>query len=61
MGLMNKKKPESNQELKGNKELTLWLQIISKQLERLIICQEKRLSGEVLKGFDSKKHLEGGF
>ena len=35
-----------------------WLEKISKQLERLIVCQEKRLSGEVLKNFNSKQHLK---
>lgn len=39
-------------------DLTGWLEKISNQLERLILCQEKRLSGEVLKDFNSKQFLE---
>ena len=39
------------------KDLNHWLEKISSQLERLIICQEKRLSGEVVKNFNSKKEV----
>ena len=30
---------------------------ISHQFERLIACQEKKLSGEVIKDFNSKQHI----
>ena len=46
-----KKEPES-------KDIAQWLEKISSQLERLIICQEKKLSGQVFNNFDSKKLLE---
>ena len=39
------------------RDLTQWLEKISGQLERLIICQEKRLSGQVIKNFNSKKEV----
>ena len=42
---------------KRPKEITEWLARISDQLERLIVCQEKRLSGVVLKDFNSKQHI----
>ena len=45
---------------KEPKEIKDWLAVISSQLERLIICQEKKLSGEVLKDFNSKQHLTKG-
>ena len=41
-------------------EVVTWLKKLSQQLERLIICQEKRLGGEVLKDFNSKQFLQGG-
>ena len=34
------------------------LEKISKQLERLILCQEKKLSGEVFKNFNSQKEVD---
>ena len=45
------KEPES-------KDIAQWLEKISSQLERLIVCQEIKLSGQVHNNFDSKKHLE---
>ena len=44
-------------------DLNDWLEKISDQLERLIICHEKQLGGQVIQGFDSQKELdnrEGG-
>ena len=38
-------------------DVSAWLEKISSQLERLIICQEKRLSGQVIQDFDSKEYL----
>ena len=43
---------------KQPKDLCQWLERINKQLERLILCQEKRLSGEVVKNFNSKKEVD---
>lgn len=40
-----------------NNDIAKWLEKISHQLERLIICEEKHLSGEVIKNFNSKQHL----
>lgn len=54
MGVLTKKNPESD----SNKAISQWLETISSQLERLIVCQEKRLSGEVIKEFNSKQHIE---
>lgn len=54
---MFKKEPKEKKEPQEIKE---WLAVISSQLERLIICQEKKLSGEVLKDFNSKQHLNNG-
>ena len=49
---------KKDKEPEGNNDITHWLETISSQLERLIICQEKKLSGQVFNNFDSKKHLE---
>lgn len=57
---MFKKENKEPKEVKEVKEVKDWLAVISSQLERLIICQEKRLSGEVLKDFNSKQHLTNG-
>ena len=43
-----------------NDKIAEVLKQISDQLERLIVCQEKRLSGEVIKDFNSKEHLTKG-
>ena len=48
-----KKKPE-----KKPADMNQWLEKISSQLERMIICMEKRLSGEVLREFNSEQHLK---
>ena len=34
-----------------------WLAKISEQLERLIVCHEFKVSGQVIKDFKSKDHL----
>ena len=49
---------KKEQEPESNNDITHWLEKISSQLERLIICQEKKLSGQVFNNFDSKKLLE---
>ena len=45
---------------KQPQDLNQWLERISNQLERLIVCQEKKLSGEVIKDFKSKEFIQGG-
>lgn len=58
--MSDKKKPVSNKDASraSDKDVTHWLKTISSQLERLIICEEKKLSGQVLKNFNSKQHLK---
>ena len=46
------------QQKKDTPDLIKWLEKISGQLERLILCQEKKLSGEVLKNFNSKEEVK---
>ena len=44
-------------------DFNFWFSKLSDQLERLIICHEKQLGGQVIQGFDSQKELdnrEGG-
>ena len=40
------------------KDVCFWLSQISSQLERLVICNEKRLSGRVFDKFNSKAELK---
>ena len=39
-------------------DLTGWLERISNQLERLILCHEKQLSGRVLPDYVSREDLK---
>ena len=41
-------------------DLKDWLKKIHSLLERLVVCQEKKLSGEVLKDFNSKEFIKKG-
>ena len=43
---------------KPEKDFNDLFEKISSQLERVIICLEKRLSGQVFPDFNSKKELE---
>ena len=33
---------------------------ISDQLERLIVCEEKKLSGQIIENFNSAEYIKGG-
>ena len=44
--------------VKQTHDLTYWLKKINFQLERLIVCQEKKLEGKVLTDFDSAKEVK---
>ena len=41
-------------------DLKHWLKEIHGLLERLVVCQEKKLSGEVIKDFNSKEFIKKG-
>ena len=52
--MLNRKKDKEPE----SKDIAEWLAKISSQLERLIVCQEVKLSGQVYTNFSSEKHLE---
>lgn len=43
---------------KPKTDVAFWLEKISSQLERLILCHEKQLGGQVLSNFNSQAELE---
>ena len=58
-GLSMSKTTKKKIETKGPKQDTAyWLAKISKQLECLVLCHEKRLSGQVFPDFNSKQELK---
>ena len=50
--------PKPSKKKIQSKDTSYWLEKISLQLERLVICNEKRLTGQVFPDFDSKKELK---
>ena len=55
---MPKTSKKKTQKKAPAKDVCFWLSQISSQLERLILCHEKRLSGESYPDYDSKEDLK---
>ena len=51
----NKTKKET---LDQKQDIAYWLDRINSQLERIVLCQEKRLSGKSFPDYDSKEDLK---
>ena len=52
------KKKTTKKQSSKQPDLNYWFSKLSDQLERLIICHEKQLAGQVIPDFDSKAELK---
>ena len=52
------KKKTQKKDKAPKKDVCFWLSQISSQLERIVLCQEKKLSGQNFPDYNSKEDLK---